>query len=98
MKYYTLQHFSDGERFVRIEGRKVKFENFRDFDFFHYETWAGHYCIVESRSGMSIAIEDTLKKTKAIAQRNLIDLGPEQLEHVITEQEQIHGRSPNCRR
>jgi len=92
--YYAFQHLEDGDRFVEVKGRQVRFEGFEDFEFFSYKSNTCGYCIVEAQTGMSAGMKDKLKDAKELAQRNLNGMGPEKLREVVEDQIRDHGLSP----
>lgn len=91
--YYAFQHLEDGDRFVEVEGRKVKFTGFEDFEFFYYKS-TGNYCILEARSGMSAGIKGTLKEALELARGNLARAGAANLKKIVDEEVKNHGLSP----
>ena len=94
--YYALQQSPpEKPKFVKVKGRKVKFEGFEEFDFFYYKTDVFAYCILEARSGMSTGTSGTLKRAKELALENLQSCGVSKLKEIITDQIQGHGISPH---
>ena len=93
--YYAFQRVEGGNRFVPVQGRKVEFEGFGDFEFFYYKEYkADEYQILEARTGLAVGSGEKLKYAKNLARLNLQIKGAEELKKIIEKKIKKHGISP----